>query len=68
VVKESAEEITGREAESVLKGGKHHNFIHIGCGKVFVDGRTPLQHDTVWEKVVRNKFVNLTFVYDGCLK
>jgi hypothetical protein len=61
VIKESVEEITGREAESTLKdGGKHHNF--------FAGGRAPLQHGTVWEKVVHNKFVNLTFIYNGELK
>jgi hypothetical protein len=59
------EEITGREAESTLKErGKHHNLICMGCRKIFTGGRTPLQHDTVREKVVRNKFVNLTFIYD----
>jgi hypothetical protein len=42
------EEITGQEVESVLKeGGKHHNFISIGCGKVFTNDRMPLQHGVV---------------------
>jgi hypothetical protein len=31
-------------------------------------GRTPLQHGVVREKVVHNKFVNLTFIHDGHLK
>jgi hypothetical protein len=68
VIKEFAKEITGREAESALKGGKHHNFICIGCRMIFANGGTPLQHDTVWVKVVCNKFVNLTFICDGRLK
>jgi Fe2+ or Zn2+ uptake regulation protein len=69
VVKESAEEITGLEAKSALKEGvEHHNIICIGCGKVFVGGRTPLQHDVVQEKVVHNEFVNLAFIYKGRLK
>jgi hypothetical protein len=56
---------TGREAKSTLKeGGKHHNIIRIGW-KVFTSGRAPLQHGVVREKVVRNKFVDLTFIYDG---
>jgi hypothetical protein len=43
VVKESAEEITGREAESALKKGrKHHNFVGIGCRKIFTSGKVPL--------------------------
>jgi hypothetical protein len=47
VVKESAEEITGQEAESVLKRGReHHNFIGILCGKIFTGGKMPLQHNT----------------------
>jgi hypothetical protein len=68
VVKESIEEIIGWEAKSALKGGKPHNFICIGCGKVFVGDRTALQHGAVWEKVVHNKFVNLTFIQDRRLK
>jgi hypothetical protein len=69
VIKESTEEIIGREAESVLKeGGKYHNFICIGSWKIFTGGRAPLQHSAVREKVVRNKFANLTFIYDGRLK
>jgi hypothetical protein len=31
VVQESAEEITDQEIEPVLEGGKHHNFICVGC-------------------------------------
>jgi hypothetical protein len=68
VIKESAEEIIGREAESVLKGRKYHYFIRIGCRKVFTGGRAPLQHGAVWEKVVHNKFVDLTFICDGRLE
>jgi hypothetical protein len=69
VVKESAEEITSREAESTLKGGgKHHNLIRIGCWDVFPGGKTPLQHGAVWEKVICNKFENLAFIHDGWLK
>jgi hypothetical protein len=48
VVKGPTEEITGREAESALeKGRKHHNFIGVGCGKVFTSDRAPLQHGTI---------------------
>jgi hypothetical protein len=65
VIKESVEEIIGQETESALKeGGKHHNFICIGCRKIFTGCRAPLQHDSVQEKVDRNKFVNLTFISD----
>jgi hypothetical protein len=65
VIKESAEEITGWEAESTLKGGKHHNFIRIGFTKIFTSGRAPLQHGVVREKVVRDEFADLTFICDG---
>jgi hypothetical protein len=66
VIKEPAEEITGQEAESALKrGGNHHNFIRVGCWKIFTGGRAPLQHGMVRGKVVRIKFVNLTFICDG---
>jgi hypothetical protein len=62
------EEIAGWEAETTLKGGKHNNFICIGCGKIFAGGRMPLQHGAVWEKVVHKKFLNLTFICDRRLK
>jgi hypothetical protein len=66
VIKEYAEEVIGREAESALKeGGKYHNFICIGCRKIFTGGRVLLQHGAIWEKVIRNKFANLTFICDG---
>jgi hypothetical protein len=68
VIKESAEEITGWEAESTLKGGKHHNFIRIGFTKIFTSGRAPLQHGVLREKVVRDEFADLTFICDGWLK
>jgi hypothetical protein len=43
VIKESTEEITSWEAESAFKeGGKHHNFIRIGCQKVFTGSKVPL--------------------------
>jgi hypothetical protein len=64
-IKESMEEITGREAESALKRGKYHNFICVGCRKIFTGSRAPLQHGAVQEKMVHNNFVDLTFVYDG---
>jgi hypothetical protein len=69
VIKESAEEIASREPESALKEGrKHHNFIRMGRRKIFTGGRAPLQHGAVREKVVRSKFADLTFIYDGRLK
>jgi hypothetical protein len=69
VIKEYAEEIAGWEAESALKGGgKHHNFIRIGCRKVFTSGRAPLQHDTIREKVICIELADLTFIYDRWLK
>jgi Fe2+ or Zn2+ uptake regulation protein len=66
VVKESAYEIAGREAKSMLEEeGEHHNLICIGCGEVFTDGTVPLQHDVIWEKVICNELVNLTFICGG---
>jgi Fe2+ or Zn2+ uptake regulation protein len=66
VVKESVEEIAGREAKSTLeKGGKHHNLICIRCGEVFTSGRTLLQQGTIWEKVICNELMNLTFICNG---
>jgi hypothetical protein len=66
VFKESVKEITGWEAKSTLKGGgKHHNFIRIGCWKVFTNGRVPLQHGTICEKVIHNEHADLTFICNG---
>jgi hypothetical protein len=43
VVENSAEEIASRESKPTLEeSGKHHNFIHIGCGNVFSSGGLPL--------------------------
>jgi hypothetical protein len=67
LIKESVEEFTGREAESALKkGGKHHNFISIGCRKIFTNGGVPLPHSAVWEEVIHDKFTDFTFICDGC--
>jgi hypothetical protein len=68
VVEKSTEEITSRVQPALEERGKHHNFVCIGCGNVFSDGRPPLQHDTIGEKIVLNKFVNFFFVCDRQLQ
>jgi hypothetical protein len=69
VIEESVEKVRGWEAESTLEErGKHHNLICIGCRNIFIDGRTPLQHSAVWEKVVRDDLTNLIFIRGGRLK
>jgi hypothetical protein len=51
VIKESVQEITDREAKSVLKERrKHHNILCVGCWDVFHDGRMPLKHSAIREK------------------
>jgi hypothetical protein len=50
------------------EGGEHNNLICIGCGEVFTDGRTPLQHNVVWDKVICNELANLVFIYNGHLE
>jgi hypothetical protein len=43
VIKESVEEVTGREAKFMLEEGiKHHNLCRIGCRNFFPGGRMPL--------------------------
>jgi hypothetical protein len=43
MVKETAEAITGREANSALEERrKHHNLVCIGCGDILPDGGMPL--------------------------
>jgi translation elongation factor P/translation initiation factor 5A len=59
------EEIASCEAESTLKGGKHHNFIRIVSRKVFTSGMAPLQHGMIREKVVRKELADFTFICDG---
>jgi hypothetical protein len=62
VIKESTEEIAGREAKStLLEGREHHNLSHIGCRNVFPGDRTPLQDGMDREKVIHNKLVDFTF-------
>jgi hypothetical protein len=68
VLEESTVEITGRVAESALKKErKHHNFIGIGCEKIFTGGGMPLQHGAIREKVIHNELVNLAFIRNGRL-
>jgi hypothetical protein len=43
VIKESTEEVTGKEAKSTLEEvRKHNNLGRIGCRNVFPSGRMPL--------------------------
>jgi hypothetical protein len=64
MIKEFVEEIASWDAESALKGGKHHDFICIGCRNLFTGSRAPLQHGTIREKVVHNELADLTFICD----
>jgi hypothetical protein len=69
VIKESTEKIASREAKSVLEVGReHHNLSRIGCRNVFHGSRAPLQDGAVWEKVIRNKLADFTFIHDGRLE
>jgi hypothetical protein len=63
VVDESVEEIIDQKTESALaEGGKHHDFVGIGCQDALPDGRVPLQYLTVREKMVRNKLADFDFI------
>jgi hypothetical protein len=63
VLKESVQEVTCQESKSPLEeGGEHHSFVGIGCREVYPYGRPPLEHNTIWEKVILNKFENLAFI------
>jgi hypothetical protein len=69
VIKESVEEIAGREAKSALEEGREqHNLSRIGCRNVFPGGRTPLQDSVVWERVIFNELVDFTFIRDRRLE
>jgi hypothetical protein len=69
VIKESAEEIVGREAKSALEEGREHrNLSRIGCRNVFPGGRMPLHDGVVWEKVIHNKLTDFTYIHDGQLE
>jgi hypothetical protein len=66
VIKLYVEEVTSREAKSTFEEReKHHNLDRIGCRNIFASSGTPLQHGGIKEKVIRNKFLNLTFICDG---
>jgi hypothetical protein len=63
MVQKVVKEITDWKTKPTLEeGGEHHNFICGGCWDVLADGRVPLQHLTVWEKMARDKLMNLIFV------
>jgi hypothetical protein len=69
VIKESAEEVTSREAKSALEEGReHHNIGRIACRNIFPGGRTPLQYCAVREKVIHSKLVDFTLIRDGRLE
>jgi hypothetical protein len=68
MLKESPQEVVGRKAESAPEGGKHHNLICVGCWDVFSSSRTPLEHDTIWEKAICNKFENFALIRNKLLK
>jgi hypothetical protein len=66
VIKESTEEIIGREAKFALEVGReHHNLNHIGCRNIFPGGRTPLQDGVVRQEVIHNELADFTFICDG---
>jgi hypothetical protein len=53
MIKESTQEVVGRKAKSASeKRRKHHNFFGIGCWDVLSCGRSPLEHDPIWEKAI----------------
>jgi hypothetical protein len=69
VIKESMEEVAGREAKSALEDGrKHHNLGCIGCRNVFPDGRMPLQNCAVREKIIHNKLADFILIHDRRLE
>jgi hypothetical protein len=69
MLKKSPLEVIGRKAESTLEErAKHHNLICVGCWDVFPSSRTPLEHDTIWDKAICNKFANFTLIRNGLLK
>jgi hypothetical protein len=69
VVKKDAEEIVDQESKSALEeGGKHHDFVGVGCWNVLTVGRAPLQHLTVREKVARDELTDLAFIGDCWLQ
>jgi hypothetical protein len=56
VIKESTEEVAGKEAKSALEEGrKHHNLSRIGCRNVFPGSRTSLQNCAGQEKMIHDK-------------
>jgi hypothetical protein len=69
VVKKSLEEVTSRESKPALEERReHHNLIHIGCENIFFGGGAPLQHGSIGEDRIHNKFANFFFIRDKCLK
>jgi hypothetical protein len=53
VLKDAAKEITGGKPKSPLKERrKHYDFLHIGCWDILSFSRSPLEHSSIWEKVI----------------
>jgi uncharacterized Fe-S cluster-containing MiaB family protein len=69
VIKESTEEVAGKEAKSVLEEGrKHHNLSRIGCRNVFPGSRTSLQNCAGQEKMIHDKLADFILIHDGRLE
>jgi hypothetical protein len=69
MLKESPQEVIGRKTKSTLEEErKHHNLICVGCWDVFSSSRTPLEHGTIQEKAICNKFVNFVLIRNGLFK
>jgi hypothetical protein len=69
VVQMVAEEIADWKTKPTMEGGgKHHNLICVGCWDVLTGGRAPLHHLTIWEKIARDKLMDLVFVADRWLE
>jgi hypothetical protein len=62
-------EITSWETKSTLeKGGEHHNLFCVRCWDFFPFCRLPLEHHSIWEEVILNKFVDFSLVRSRLLE
>jgi hypothetical protein len=69
MIKESVEEVVGREAKFTLEEErKHQNISHIGSRNVLPGGKTPLQNCMVREKMIHSKLADFILIHDRHLE
>jgi hypothetical protein len=65
MVKKTAKEYVGWETKPTLKGGEHQNFVGVQSRNVFIFRQPPLGDSIGREKMILDKFEELTLIDGG---